>query len=272
MLVRTKYIFLATGMLAALLLCSCSMFYKTTVKSPASSSSSESPLLVSAPAENALGQSFLSQVKKAKESNRDTVGWLYVPGTEINNSVLQAFDNSYYIRRDENRKDSIYGCYFADYENALDHSAEFSRNTIIYGHSDLKDNPDGKRFSQLFRFIGEAFAKETPHIYFSTPEEDLAFRVFAVFYAETSFQYILADPDDATFMNIVAKARDGSIYEYDVDVTKDDKILTLSTCSVKHGDDSTHRLVVMARLLREGESYEDNLKAPAVRNVSSPVQ
>lgn len=28
--------------------------------------------------------------------NRDTIGWLKIPGTKINNSVLQSYDNAYY--------------------------------------------------------------------------------------------------------------------------------------------------------------------------------
>ena len=48
--------------------------------------------------------------------NRDTIGWLKIPGTKINNSVLQSYDNAYYLRQDERRKYSLYGCYFADYE------------------------------------------------------------------------------------------------------------------------------------------------------------
>ena len=46
--------------------------------------------------------------------NRDTIGWLKIPGTKINNSVLQSYDNAYYLRQDERRKYSLYGCYFAD--------------------------------------------------------------------------------------------------------------------------------------------------------------
>ena len=46
--------------------------------------------------------------------NRDTVGWLKIPGTKINNSVLQSYDNVTYLRQDERRKYNLYGCYFAD--------------------------------------------------------------------------------------------------------------------------------------------------------------
>lgn len=75
--------------------------------------------------------------------NRDTIGWLKIPGTKINNSVLQSYDNAYYLRQDERRKYSLYGCYFADYECSFGTRDDLSPNTIIYGHSDLTNNPDG---------------------------------------------------------------------------------------------------------------------------------
>lgn len=245
---------------AALYLCACSVFY-TVPEQAASGSRDDQPLFVSAPSqeEQKPRNSFVSQVQKAAQKNPDTVGWLYIPGTDIDNSVLQSFDNSYYIRRNEQRKDDIYGCYFADADAPIGTVEEFAPNTIIYGHSDLKDNPDGKRFSQLFRFTDETFAKQTPNIYFSTAEKDLVWRVFAVFYTHVSFNYILTHPTETEFARIVEKAKEGSLYQYDVDVTADDRVLTLSTCSVKYGTTGEYRLVVMSRLVREGEDYADKL-------------
>ena len=112
--------------------------------------------------------------------NRDTIGWLKIPGTKINNSVLQSYDNAYYLRQDERRKYSLYGCYFADYECSFGTRDDLSPNTIIYGHSDLTNNPDGPRFSELFRFTEEDFARSTPVITFATQEDWMDWEVLAV--------------------------------------------------------------------------------------------
>lgn len=265
-----KLIVAASAAVMLLSLCSCSMFYTNTVKT-ISQQSVEGTLNKkpdsSVPSSDAVTaqNSFLKSVAKAADKNHDVVGWLYIPATDIDNSVLQSFDNSYYIRRDEQRNNSIYGCYFVDCDCPLGTAQELGRNTIIYGHSDLKDSPDGKRFSQLFKFTDEAFAIATPNIYFSTAEQDLVWRVFAAFYTKTTFSYIQSAPSDTQFERIIQKAREGSLYSYDVDVKGSDKILTLSTCSVKYASDGTGRFVVMARLLRDGEKPEDALK-PAVKN------
>ena len=55
-------------------------------------------------------------------------------------------------------------------------------------------------------------------------------------------------------MDQLAKAaQEKSLYDYGITVGPGDKILTLSTCTVKYGaQDNDHRFVVMARLLPEG--------------------
>lgn len=198
------------------------------------------------------------------QRNQDTVGWLRVPGTTINNSVLQSHNNFTYLRADEFREYDIYGCYFADWECSVGARDIFSPNTVIYGHSDLTDNPEGPRFSQLFHFADPDFAARTPVIHFSTLESGpMEWEVFAVFYTEKTFSYIDAEPENGVD-RLAKEAQEKSIYDYGITVGPEDKVLTLSTCTVKYGkEDQNHRFVVMARLLPEGTEtpVKANIKA-----------
>ncbi len=187
----------------------------------------------------------------ATTQNQDTVGWIYIPGTKVNNSVLQAQDNNAYLRRNEANEEDIFGAYFVDYECAVGDREKLSPNTIVYGHSDLKDNPDGLRFSQLFKFLDPVFARNTPVIQFSTMEDYMGWEVFAVCYADVSFPYFYPSPEGGV-EQLAAEAMEMSLYDYGVEVGPEDKILTLSTCTVKFGEnDRNHRLLVMAKLLPE---------------------
>ena len=56
---------------------------------------------------------------------------------------------------------------------------------------------------------------------------------------------------DAQLMNIIKGAQERSEYDYEVQVSGEDKILTLSTCSYKDGRRKDVRFVVMAKLLDE---------------------
>lgn len=197
---------------------------------------------------------------KAIELNRDTVAWLQIPDTDINNSVVQASDNLYYERRNEAKQDEIYGCYFADYECALGARETLMPNTIIYGHESPGDDPNGKRFSQLYRFTDIEFAKSHPYIYITTPEERMSFEIFSIFYTDTSFDYIQVNITDDEMLQISQKGVELSIYEYPTKPAAADRVLTLSTCTEKFGTDGNHRFVIQARLLessaQEAESIE----------------
>lgn len=187
----------------------------------------------------------------AMEKSMDAVGWLSVPGTDISNVIMQGPDNVYYERRDEDGNDDIYGCYFMDVECSLGRQEDFLLNTIIYGHSDLTDNPDGPRFSQLFRFVDDDFAKENPYMYINTLEGRYTFEIFSVFYTDTSFDYIRVHMTEEEALALAQEAKNRSIRDYGIQPAAGDKLLTLSTCSVRDGNDGTHRFVVMGRLTEE---------------------
>lgn len=233
---------------------------------PSSSSEpEEQPLPDTAPKE-----SFMQKIVDAYAKNDDTVGWLYVPNTDINESVVQAPDNDYYLRRNLQKSYDWYGCYFADYESILT-GGKLSRNTIIYGHS-MDDNPDGLKFSQLKKWLNIDFAQENPYLYFSTPEKDMVWKIFSVMYTSTKFNYVAADPNNTNFLNIINEARKASQFNYDVDVNATDNILTLSTCTYVYGKENTRqRYVIMARLVRAGEEMPSTITLEKNPSPKQPV-
>lgn len=194
---------------------------------------------------------IMEALDRATQRNRDTVGWLRIPNTEVNNCVLQSFDNSTYLRTNENREYDIYGCYFVDYECVVGDRRDLSDNTVIYGHSDMQDNANGKRFSQLYHYTDPEFAANNPVITFSTLDSFMEWQVFAVFYTDRSFNYIDAWPEDGPD-GLAARVAPKSLYDFGVTVGPDDHILTLSTCSARYGaSNKEQRFVIMAKLLDE---------------------
>ena len=198
--------------------------------------------------------------------------------------MVQAEDNHYYERKNEWKQYSWTGSFFADYECNFDSREDLSKNTVIYGHNvHFDDNKDGERFSQLFYFTDIDFAENHPYVYFSIngdsdtveneeekAENDMVWQIFSVFYTTTDFDYIKINKDyknpeegeitDAQLMNIITEAKQRSEYVYDVDVTGEDKILTLSTCSYKYDKRNDVRFVVMAKLLDEGEALQKTVQ------------
>ena len=201
------------------------------------------------------------KIAEIRGKNSDVVGWLQIPDTEINAAVVHTTNNDFYMRKNELKEYSWTGSYFADYECKFGPNRDsLLRSTLIYGHNvNYDDGKDKERFSQLFHFSEMDFAKDHPYIYFSLPEEDLVWEIFAVCYTTTDFNYIQVLKDrntspeqitEAQMMNIVNEAKLRSEYDYnDVEVTGSDKIIILSTCSYKYGRRNDVRYLVMGKLL-----------------------
>ena len=187
--------------------------------------------------------------------NPEFAGWISIPSLDISYSVLQAEDNKKYLRRDIYGKSTSYGVPFFDYHNSL---TELDRNTIIYGHNMRHDD---KIFGTLEQYRTVDGFKKAPLIGMSTLYGDYTFKVYAVFITNSMpsddnghiFNYIFTNAANNQFMNYVREIDKRKLYSTGVDINENDKIITLSTCCYDFDD---ARLVVVGRLLREGESAD----------------
>lgn len=76
------------------------------------------------------------------EANKDCIGWIYVPGTNINYPIVQSKDNIDYVNKTFTGKENIAGCIFSDCRVI----SPFSQKTLLYGHN-MKN---GTMFHDLF--------------------------------------------------------------------------------------------------------------------------
>lgn len=241
----------------------------TSSTSSSGSDSSSSEEGTTAPATETQ-KDMLTKMTAFYQKNDDTVGWLNVPGTTIDEVVVQAPDNDYYLRRNNMKQSAFDGCYYADYRTNLGARKDLSKNVVIYGHS-MDDNPDGARFSQLKKYLDVEYCKTNPYIYFSTPEADLTWQIFAVYYTDINFDYIDPNPDTAKFTNMISEAKQRSQFVFDVDVSASDTILTLSTCTYKEPNNrSQYRYVVQAKLLPASASLAKSVKVEVNPSPKSP--
>ena len=84
-------------------------------------------------------------------------------------------------------------------------------------------------------------------IQLSTLGYDTMWQVFSVYKIKAESYYITTDfSSDASYQTFINEMKNRSIYDFNVDVTIDDKLLTLSTCYNDYG----MRLVVQAKLVK----------------------
>lgn len=184
--------------------------------------------------------------------NTDLVGWIKIDGTNLDVQVVQAKDNEKYLKTDFYGKKSRYGCPYLDFRNDAKY---LNDNNVIYGHH----MSDGLIFSNLDKYKTIDGYKESPIIRYDTIYQTYYFKIFAAFITnglpeddnDYLFNYTVTEfSSDDKFVSFVEEIQKRSLFNTDVNVLPDDKLLTLSTCSYEF---PKARLVVVARLCRENE-------------------
>lgn len=213
---------------------------------------------------------ILEKYREAYNTNNDLVGWIKVPNTAIDHPVVIGSDNNEYLRK------SFYGVYDRRgtiFMDSSDHVDTLCKNTILYGHNYL----DSTMFSDLEKYKDIEFYRQNPIIQFDTIYKTYQWKVFCVFLTNASdsddngyiFNYIYPFMTDDNFEDYIGELAVRSLYFTAVDVKKTDKILTLSTCTrdmdIKGNGETNARCVVVARLVRDGESTDVDT-ASAIQN------
>lgn len=206
-------------------------------------------------------------------TNTDLRGWISIPAFEINLPVVQGSDNDYYLKRNIYKKWTEYGVPFFDYRIAENQFDTLPRNTVIYGHNMRSDD---LIFGMLEEYRDIDGFKRAPVIECNTIYGDNLWLVCGVFISNSKaeqdngyvFPYNFIDCSDQKFAEYIVELEKRSFYDTGVDLAVTDKILTLSTCCYDFED---ARLVVVARLLRDGESVSvDTSKAVKNPNPKGP--
>lgn len=174
--------------------------------------------------------------------NNETVGWIKINNTNVNYSVVQHNDNEYYLKHDFYKKYNINGWVYADYRDDFEY---FGNNTIIYAHN----MTDRSMFGSLVWTLKESWYKneDNHYIKISTPKSNTVWKIFSIYTIKPEVYYLKTyfenDEEHSEFVN---KIKSRSIYDFKEDVTSNDKILTLSTCT----DDGTKRIVIHAKMIK----------------------
>ncbi len=197
------------------------------------------------------------QIKYAKlyAQNTDLAGWISIEPFGINMPLAQGDDNDYYLKRSIYKQYTTYGVPFFDYRNNL---YFLDRNTIVFGHNMRYSD---KIFGMLEDYKTIDGFKRAPVIQCNTIYEDYTWKVYAVFLTNSEakddngyvFNYTFTKLSNEKFADYIKEVDERALYTTGVDICETDQILTLSTCCY---DFDSAKLVVIGRLLRDGESAE----------------
>lgn len=174
--------------------------------------------------------------------NEDVIGEIKVNNTNVDYPVVQASDNDYYLKHNINKEKNKNGWIYLDYRN---NSMNLDKNNIIYGHNMYYS---GVMFGTLHKAANKKWYTnpENQIITYNTLYEDMKFRIFSIYHVPKTSDYLkVFFEDDLDFLDFINMITDRSIYNFNVPINSDAKIITLSTCS----DNGTKRLVIHAVLI-----------------------
>ena len=196
---------------------------------------------------------YNSETKEAnldelRKINKDIIGWIRVENTPVDYPVLESED---YLYKNYKGEYSRYGSIFTDNVCKLEKNPQ---NIILHGHH----MNNGSMFASICEFANLTFYKANPTFTFDTIYGKGKWKVISVFRTNTEpdqgeiFNYLVSDfgTKKDNFLEFIYQIRLRSIIDIPVDVSEDDQIVTLSTCSYELKD---FRTVVVARKVRENE-------------------
>lgn len=187
-----------------------------------------------------------------EKQNKDIYAWIIVPNTKIDYPILQSYteDDLFYVDHNVNKKKSAAGAIFTQKLNQKDFS---DPNTVIYGHN-MKN---GSMFRHLHKFKKEDFFNENEYFYIYTRGHILTYRIFAAYEYDArhilnSFNFFDKEVY-ASYLEYIQNPN--SIYKNtrEVNLTTDDKIVTLSTCLANNKPNN--RYLVQGVLIKDEFTY-----------------
>lgn len=170
------------------------------------------------------------------------VAWVRIENTAVDYPVMQGQDNDFYLSHLPNGKGAQRGSIFLDYHNMPDFS---DRNTLIYGHN-MKS---GSMFGSLKKYETASYYQDHPTVLIFTPKKNIEVELFAGYLINASEEIPpILFWDDNAFESYIKDIKERSIFDSDVTVSADDRLVSLCTCSYDVRDG---RLILVGKLIEK---------------------
>lgn len=174
-----------------------------------------------------------------RQTNPDVLGWISIPGTQLDYPFLQGEDNQHYLNHTWQGKRNAAGSVFLECKVSADFS-DF--NTIIYAHN-MKN---GSMFGSLRQYRTQSHYETNPYIYIMDDSGLRRYEIFAAFEADVrGYTYRLDINTPEKKQAFLDYSAEQSVLQTKVEPTVEDSVITLSTCT---GNGYDYRWVVQGVL------------------------
>lgn len=191
--------------------------------------------------EESILDSYLVDFSELKKINNEVVGYIKVENTSIDSTIVKHNDNSYYLKHSFDKKWNSAGWVFAHYKNKYDGT---DKNYVIFGHA----RKDGSMLGSLKKTLTKEWQDGNHKIIFITENSKSVYEVFSVYKIKAEDYYINTNfKNDNEFITFINKIKSRSLKNFNVEVTSNDRLLTLSTCD---SNNNKYRIVLHAKEIK----------------------
>ena len=156
--------------------------------------------------------------------NKNYIGNLKISGTNFVEPIYKYKDNDYYLTHDGRGYKKSSGATYMDYR-----VSKRSKKILIYGHNnDSLSLP----FSILENYNDKDYLDGHKYLILDIDGDSVKYEIFSIYIATSNWDYMRVNFDSK--MNWYSHLRDlksRSLYDTGVDISSDDDILILQTCS-----------------------------------------
>ena len=176
-------------------------------------------------------------------NNDDVVGILEINNTEYAVPIMQSSDNEYYLTHTPDGKENFMGSIYLDYRVDIDSS----KKLLIYGHNSSNiDMP----FKILEEFYDKDYYDNHKYVEITTSNTKKKYEIFSVYVETSDFSYMNINfESDDEYLSHIEKLKSKSMYDTGVELSEDDEILILQTCS-EHPDYRNYQKKYLLIILR----------------------
>ena len=182
--------------------------------------------------------------------NPEAIAYVYAPGTELDEPVVQTGDNATYLDKTFDGGYQPYlGTVFMDTDNKKDFS---DRLTWLFGHARGSKVGDHRMFNDVNYYDKQDYFDQHPYVVIETPERKYYYEAMClVIVPETTAFYRTSFKDDKDFTTQLKKVyEDGQTKNPNIKIKASDKYLVLSTC---REEDETIRANLYLRQIPDSE-------------------
>lgn len=194
------------------------------------------------------------QIEKSKKKDTEdykTIGWIRVQGTNIDTPVIGYSNNVAGVPVE-----------LGNYVWNLDPEEKYYNKINIMGHNimNLSSQPEVgldyfTRFDDLMSFVYYDFAKENQYIQYTVDGKNYLYKIFSVYFEPSHHidSYPSGNYSEKKMAEYIKRYKEMSLYKYDIEVNKEDDIISLMTCTRFYGVEKYVTFMVNARKVRENE-------------------